>query len=149
MYAPRQVTSEFDRLMITAEFPHLTPAQLFDHFTVPELLAHWWAPQAEVDGRVGGAYHFIWLDMDYHLRGTYGEFKPGERLAFTWHWDHEPDSPVRHVEVEFMALGDGSRLRLTHGFYTPEDAQERMGHLDGWMYFLPLLYQPDESEGSE
>jgi uncharacterized protein YndB with AHSA1/START domain len=135
----QMLASDPDRLVVTINCPQLTPAQVFDCFVIPDLLALWWPPQAEIEPRVGGAYHLAWPGQNWHLRGTYTAFARGEWLAFTWQWDHEAEIPVRAVEIEFMAQGDGTLLKLTHGFYSPEDSEEKQGHLDGWLYFLPLL----------
>ncbi|MBI1255951.1 MAG: hypothetical protein GC204_00630 [Chloroflexi bacterium] len=133
------LASPADRLILTINCPQLTPAQTFDCFTVPDLLALWWSPQAELEPHLSGSYHLFWAGQNWHLRGTYREFVRGERLAFSWQWDHEADVPVRSVEIAFMPQDSGTQLKLTHGFYTPDDAEEKQGHLDGWRYFLPLL----------
>jgi uncharacterized protein YndB with AHSA1/START domain len=133
--------SESDRLIVQAQFAHLTPEEVFDAFTTPALLARWWSPEAEVEAGVGGAYHLLWAQQNWHLRGSYVEFTPGKRLAFTWHWDHEPDVPARMVEIDLSPDGRGTALTLIHGYYAAGDADERQGHADGWAYFLEQLGQ--------
>ncbi|MEP7293799.1 MAG: SRPBCC domain-containing protein [Chloroflexota bacterium] len=136
-----QQPSDSDRVIVTAEYPQLSPARLFQCFVDPAVLALWWAPAGASDPRVGGAYHLWWERMQWHLRGTYREFMPGQRLVFSWKWDHEPEVPERTVAVDFAAGedGQGAQLTLTHGFYTADDGEERTGHIDGWLYFLPLI----------
>lgn len=134
-----QLASNADQLIVAAEYPDLSPLQLFDGFTVPELLAQWWAPEAAIEPYAGGHYHLAWSQMNWHLRGSYTEFVPGERLAFTWHWDHEPEKPARLVEIDFAPSDAGSALRLKHGMYAPDDLEERQSHLDGWLFFLEQL----------
>jgi uncharacterized protein YndB with AHSA1/START domain len=124
---------------VATDYPNLSTSELFDGFTVPELLARWWSPAAEIEPYVGGAYHLAWNQMNWHLRGSYTEFVPGERLAFTWHWDHEPDKPARLVEIDFIPGDFGASLKLTHSVYAPDDTAERQEHLEGWLYFLEQL----------
>jgi uncharacterized protein YndB with AHSA1/START domain len=133
------IPSEFDRVIVHAHFPNLSPEQTFDAFTTPDGLTRWWSPGAEVDARVGGAYHLTWTQQNWHLRGIYVEFVRGERLVFTWRWDHEPETPARMVEIDFVPESSGTNITLTHGFYAAGDADERQGHIDGWLYFLGKL----------
>jgi uncharacterized protein YndB with AHSA1/START domain len=81
--------------------------------------------------------------MEWNLRGTYSAVELGQRLAFTWKWDHEPNTPMRDVEVIFEPVGDvGTQVTVTHGTYTnsSKDQEERDGHLEGWIYFLKRLH---------
>ena len=85
-------------------------------------------------------YHLSWPLMDWHLRGTYLAFEPGERISFTWCWDHERDTPTRYVGVHFLPLEDGGTLlNLVQQEYTDRDAEERQGHIEGWLHFLSRL----------
>ncbi len=131
--------SDADRMIVQAEFPDLSPEQVFDAFTTPALLLRWWPPVAEVDPGVGGSYHVHWTKQNIHLRGGYVEFARGKRLVFTWNWDHEPGTPARIVEIDLKPNGEGTLLLLTHGFYADGDAEERQGHIDGWLYYLDRL----------
>lgn len=130
-------------LIVTSFYPDVSPRQLFAYWTQPELLQQWWPPKAEVDVRPGAPYCLSWPSMEWNLRGTYNVVEPGQRLAFTWKWDHEPDTPMRKVEVTFEPVGDvGTQLTVTHGTYTnsSKDQEERDGHLEGWIYFLKRLH---------
>lgn len=131
-----------ETLIVSADFPRLPPDRLFQYWTDPGLLTMWWPPEAEIDPRVGGAYHLAWPTRDWHLRGIYTEYQSGERLAFTWKWDHDPaDHPGYEVHVTFAPLDSGTRFTLTHGPYadSASGAEERRGHLEGWQYFLGRL----------
>ncbi len=136
-----KLDSDSNRLVLQADFPQLTTEQLFAYFTEPELLCAWWTQGAELEPRPGGHYHFWWPAMDWHLRGEILEFVTGERLRFTWKWDHEPDMPLREVELTFTRRETGSRLILVHGFYTdtPVDQTDRREHLEGWLHYLMHL----------
>lgn len=144
----QQVESGSDEVVMTADFPHLSPLALFDYFTMPELLAHWWPPEATIEGRPGGSYHLYWPAMNWELYGEYSQFEPGQRLAFSWQWRHEPDLPTRQVNIQIAAVAQGSRLTLTHNRYdqSERDQADRQSHIDGWYYFLAKL-QEQEAPG--
>jgi uncharacterized protein YndB with AHSA1/START domain len=135
----RVVPSSDDLVVIEAAFLNFTPEQLFSHWIQPNLLQKWWPQQAEISPKVG--YHFSWPTMNWHLRGEYSVYNPGNELAFSWSWDHEPDRPVRQVKITFVNQDKVSQLTLTHGTYTgsAEDREERQGHIDGWRQFLGQL----------
>jgi len=130
-----------DRLVVEGSFPGFSPAELFDHFTKEDLLVRWWAVAATVSLAPGGAYVLEWPEQDWTLRGVVKEFEPVKRLVFTWAWDHMKESPTRTVTVEFEAVEEGTRLRVTHGTYGEgeDEAKERAGHLAGWMAVLSRL----------
>jgi uncharacterized protein YndB with AHSA1/START domain len=141
----KDVSTSNAELTLTAAFLDFTALALFGYWTRPDLLRQWWPPQAEIDPRVGGAYHYWWPERGDHLRGVFTAFEPGRRLAFTWRWDHEPASaPTRTVTVTFdPAPRDDEQVTLTlrHEPYgaTPAEQEARAGHLDGWTYFLDKL----------
>jgi uncharacterized protein YndB with AHSA1/START domain len=138
-----QIGSPNDQLKLSANFPQFTPDTLFRYWVEPQLLSKWWSPEAEISPKVGGTYHLAWQSMNLHLRGEYTAFEPGQRLAFTWKWDHEPDLPTREVDISFIAAPHGGTiLALTHGHYSDSQADQadRQSHLDGWMHFLSQLH---------
>lgn len=132
-----------DQVVLVGDFPHFSPARLFDYWTRPSLLTLWWPPEATVEPQVGGGYHLTWPRSDWHLRGHYTVFAPGRALAFTWHWDHEPETPERLVTLAFgpMLGGGGTRLMITHGPYTDSarDQTDRQSHIEGWQFFCAQL----------
>ncbi len=110
-----------DRLIMRGEFPPFAPATLFAYWMTPALFQQWWPQEATTEPR------------------------PGERLAFTWQWDHEA-AHHSEVAVTFAPRADGgTTLTLTHGPYTdtPESREERRGHLEGWTHFLSRLHGLD------
>jgi uncharacterized protein YndB with AHSA1/START domain len=115
------------------------PEPVWRAFVDAELLTLWWAQEADCDPVPGGVLEARWPTMGWTMRGTYLELDPPRTVAFTWSWDHEPDTPVRTVRVSLAPHGDGTRLTLTHGDYSASDAEERRGHLEGWQHFLPKL----------
>jgi uncharacterized protein YndB with AHSA1/START domain len=138
-----QLPTELDTLVVEADYPGVTATALFDYWTQAALLTQWWPQEAEIEPCVGGAYHLAWPAMAWHLRGQYTVFEPGERLGFTWRWDHDdPAEPTRQVDVTFTPLTDGTRLTVTHGPYdaSPHDQELRAEHhLVGWTHFLRQL----------
>ena len=46
--------------------------------------------------------------------GHGGVGRPGQAPAFSWHPGREPES-AQWVDVEFVAVGAGTRVTLTHG----------------------------------
>lgn len=119
------------------EIERLIPAsaaELYDAWTDPARLRDWFAPnegvptEATIDLRIGGAYR---LELGgATVTGSYTEIVPGERLAFTWSWAHEPELPDMLVTVDFEPKGEGTLLRVVHErFATVED---RDNH--GWSW---------------
>ncbi len=131
-----------DTLIMTGDFPTLSSEAMFDYWVKPELLTQWWPEQAATDPHLDGEYHLAWPGMNWHLRGHYTAFEPGRKLSFTWKWDHEPDTPDRHVAITFHSLaGGGTRLTIIHGPYAaaPAAQQDRKGHVEGWQHFCACL----------
>jgi uncharacterized protein YndB with AHSA1/START domain len=138
-----QESSDSTTLILTSSIP-ASPAAVFAAWTLPAQIVRWWPQTAEIDLRVGGAYHFGWPAISQHLRGIYQVVEPGAALTFTWHWDDEVEegNAPRVVALIFTSHGGGTRMTLTHGPYadTPEDQNIRTEHhLAGWQHFLPKL----------
>ena len=108
-------------------------------FVDPDRICRWWADEAEADPVVDGRLIVRWPTMGWTMRGRYTDLVPNRVVAFTWSWDHEPDTPVRTVSIRIEADAAGARLTLNHGDYGPEEAEERNSHLEGWLFFLSRL----------
>lgn len=141
MSAPALQPSPSDHMIVMVGLAAFSPQKAFDYFTRPELLTSWWPQEASVELRAGGVYRMGWPAMNWELSGRYSIFEPGERLAFTWQWTHQPELPVRHVEVTFAPAGDGCYVTVKHDSYgdTPVEQEDRQGHIDGWIFFLGQL----------
>ena len=142
----REIASAKDRAILRADFTGRTPVWLYDAFTTPETLVRWWPMEVPaIDPVVGGVYALGWSAMKWTLRGVYRAAAPGEILAFSWRWDHQPDLPEREVTVTFHGIDGGAALTLIHGFYgdSAVEQEDRQGHIDGWMHFLGQLQALD------
>ncbi len=132
-----------DILVVEEIVPGFSALALFNHWIQPDLLCLWWPPEAEIDARLGGAYHLTWPQQNWHLRGHYTSFEPGKTLGFIWRWDHEPaELPTRDVLIQFAPdAGGGTKLTLTHSVYgdSAEEQEQRASHLAGWQYFFDRL----------
>lgn len=126
------------RLEVSAAIDR-SPATIWEAFTNAEALATWWSQEAIVDPVVGGEIIASWPSMDWTMRGRYTELVPHDLVAFTWSWDHEPDTPERLVQVTLEPVGGGTVVTLNHGDYGGDDLEERTQHLEGWHHFLPKL----------
>ncbi|HEV2449949.1 MAG TPA: SRPBCC domain-containing protein [Thermoplasmata archaeon] len=141
--APRVASLAPERafMLVRADLPRTPPAAAFDRWTLPQLLTRWWPESAEIDLRVGGAYHLSWTRANWHLRGEFVSVERPRQLAFSWRWDHHPESTTV-VKVTFEAgLVGGSTLLVRQGPYgdTPGAIELRQSHIDGWLFFLPRL----------
>lgn len=138
---PVEVVARGERLVMRTRFPGWTRDGLYDAFADAKVLSRWWPEKADLDVRVGGKYHMEWPAMGWHLRGHYTDVEPGEKLGFTWKWDHEPDLPVRTVLLEFEREGDAVVLHVNHGPYgdTGREQEDLDSHVQGWGFFLARL----------
>lgn len=120
---------------------------VFDAWTDPEKLACWWGPRGmtipvcHIDLRVGGQWltHMANAQGGVHIvGGVYREIERPRRLAFTWSW--RSDGTPGHetlVELDFVADGAGTELRLVQSLFESEDARDL--HNQGWTSALDCL----------
>ncbi|HEX3930752.1 MAG TPA: SRPBCC domain-containing protein [Nocardioides sp.] len=111
---------------------------VFDVFTQEEHVRQTFAPfdetvtVCEIDLRVGGAYHFVFVTPDgveCSFRGTYLELDPPTRLVATWHFDGWPDADA--VETVELSEVDG-RTALSYRLrFTDQTGRNRMTKYDG------------------
>jgi uncharacterized protein YndB with AHSA1/START domain len=121
------------------------PEHVFAAWTDPALLRRWWAAlagwetaAADVDLRPGGRYRLTMRDPvaneEYTVAGTYLDVRRPDRLAYTWTWEGEADimrgSADTVVEVEFVADGAETEVRLTHRGFADERIRDLHG--EGW-----------------
>ncbi len=126
------------RLRVWETYRRVTPDELYRFWTEPAKLELWWPPVAAIDPTVGGRYEFSFPELGETLSGTFSEVVPGERLAFSWNWQDEPDTPEGHVTVDFEARDRNTLLTVTHSGYGGNgDGVQKQ--LEGWQHFLGRL----------
>jgi len=139
----RQIPSAPEVAVVSGDCEQFTPLELYEYFTDAAKVVQWWPKVADADPRVGGEYHFAWPGNDWHLRGEFKAVDPGQHLAFTWAWDHEPSSTIlKQVDIWFQPLFEtGCRIAIYHGPYetTESDQASRQGVVEGWIHFGMVL----------
>jgi uncharacterized protein YndB with AHSA1/START domain len=119
------------------------PSIVFEALTTAEGVAAWWGPDdlpllsAEVDARVGGAFHMRFRTADGIQHKASGEFlvvDPPRRLVMSWRWVEggEPDEVGRtsRVEIDLKPVGAGVELTFIHAdLATPAS---EISHRAGW-----------------
>lgn len=139
----KQIPSAPNTAIVSGDFEQFSPMELYHHFTLPERIVRWWPQVAEMEVRIGGAFHLSWPSNDWHLRGEYTALDPGAHLGFTWHWDHDPSHiPAKQVDIWFSPLFEhGSRIGIFHGPFdgSSEDQASRQGIVEGWIHFGMIL----------
>jgi uncharacterized protein YndB with AHSA1/START domain len=124
-------------ILVTREFD--APIELvFDVFTKPEHVRKTIAPYGEevtvcsIDLRVGGSYHFVFVNDDgteCSFRGTYQEVEPPTRTVETWLFDGWPG--VEAVESIDLRETDGV-TKLTHRLaFRDKAGRDHMSKYDG------------------
>ena len=114
------------------------PETVFKFFSDDGRWLMWQGVGAEIDPRPGGVFR-VNVRGDGFASGSFLEVVPKRKVVFTWGWEG-PDSPVppgsSTVEIELIAIPDGTLLRLTHRGL-PES--ERDIHRMGWENYTARL----------
>ncbi len=125
--------SEPVTLEIMVEAP---PETVFEFFVDPRLMRKWMGGHAVLEPRVGGGYS---VDIgDNHVRGSFVDLQPPERVVFTWGWEGSVIVPPGSstVTVVFEAKEGGTLVRLIHSDLPIE---EDLRHTEGWNHYLGRL----------
>ena len=136
-------------ITLEALFP-TSPERLFRAWTAEDELQAWFGRDpsltdfVKIDLRVGGAWKIALTGGTDHLEGIYVQIVPNERLRFTWaHVQTSGSSQVRtppsEVTLDFAAVGQATRLTLTHKDISTEGG--RIGVRDGWQNSFHALAQ--------
>ncbi|HLY30521.1 MAG TPA: SRPBCC domain-containing protein [Ktedonobacterales bacterium] len=114
--------------------------RVFRAWITPGALEAWFRPRGQsmtvhaLDARVGGSFHFE-LENGNAIVGSYLQFVPPEKLAFTW--SGEAASGRRSVvTLDFIDKGDQTEVVLTHEGLKPEIRARAEG---GWPSMLDTL----------
>jgi len=97
---------------------------VYDVLTQPEHVRNWFAPfedkitVCEIDLRVGGEYHIVFVTpdgMECSFRGTYVELERPTRIVDTWLFEGWPDAWADET-VELSEADGVTTLRMTMAF---------------------------------
>jgi len=107
------------------------------------------AASVDMEARKGGRIFATYKDGRESTWGVITEFKPGERVTFSWGTpvsEGAPNKDATYVTVEFADGGDGtSTVTLTHSGWErlPRDAEEtRHDYDEGWDHVLGDCFAP-------
>jgi uncharacterized protein YndB with AHSA1/START domain len=127
------------------------PGRAFDYFTRD--IARWWplgthsvgresAANVAFEGGAGGRLVETTRDGARCIWGTVDAWEPGARVRFSWHPGRD-ETTAQWVEVTFVAVTGGTRVRLTHGGWEAlEDdaASTRDNYVGGWALVFSACY---------
>jgi uncharacterized protein YndB with AHSA1/START domain len=111
---------------------------VWDVLTKPEHVRHWFAPfedrvtECEIDLRVGGDYHIVFVTPDgkeCSFRGTYSEVEPPTRSVATWLFEGWPDAEA--VETVELHETDGVTTLTMNLAFRDEAGRAHMTRGDG------------------
>lgn len=113
------------------------PDAVYAYLTDAALWARWQGERAELEAAPGGAFSMHVRDGPT-ARGELVALEPGRRVVLTWGWDGHPTVPPGSttVEIELLADGDATLVRLTHRGLPDGEVP---AHRDGWEHYLPRL----------
>lgn len=127
------------------------PERAFDYFARD--IGRWWplsthslggeqSADVRFEAHEGGRLIETVRDGTQHVWGTVTQWKPGQRLAFTWHLDRAP-ATAQLVDVVFAAQGGQTRVTLTHAGWERRDdgAKARGNYVGGWKVLLGERYR--------
>lgn len=125
-------------ILLTRDFD--APIELvFDVLTKPEHVRHWFAPfedkmtVCEIDLRVGGSYHMVFVTNDgieCSFRGTYVEVESPTRSVETWMFEGWPG--VEAVETVDLHEIDGVTTMTLKLAFRDQDGRDHMNKTDGF-----------------
>lgn len=117
------MTMTQDQARVTA-FVEVSPDDAFEVFTLE--IDRWWkrGPRYRVAGkepgvmhlepRLGGRIFEEYAPGALHEIGAITAWEPPARFAFDWRAVNFAPGEITHVEVTFVASGNGTRVTLTH-----------------------------------
>lgn len=108
-----------------------SPKEVFEALTKKNLIAEWCGQAGEVELKPGGHVEMF----DGWVKGEVVDFKPGQKLSYTWKpsdWPTKADTSV--VTYEFTKHAAGCEVVLNHSGFPSQEEKEK--HLDGWTDFV-------------
>jgi uncharacterized protein YndB with AHSA1/START domain len=134
------VEETLDPILIQVTIP-LPVAMIHSAWTDPTRLQSWLCDHAEVEPRVGGAYHLRWSsEPAFESRGTITQLTPDVDLGFRW-YAPEPfvalvntPEPRTSVYVRLQESPEGVDVTLEHAGWESGEAWEaaRSWHFHFW-----------------
>jgi uncharacterized protein YndB with AHSA1/START domain len=125
-------------IVVTRQFD--APIELvFDALTKPEHIANWLAPfdetmtVCEIDLRVGGKYHYVFVTKDAtecSFRGTFMEIERPDRIVDTWLFEGWPDAEA--VETVDLREVDGVTTLVNKLAFRDQAGRDHMDRTDGF-----------------
>jgi uncharacterized protein YndB with AHSA1/START domain len=112
---------------------------VFDALTQPQHVRHWFAPftdtvtVCEIELRVGGSYHIVFVTADgteCSFRGTYLEIERPVRVVDTWRFEGWPDAEA--VETVDLSEFDGVTTITNNLAFRDQAGRDHMVTTDGW-----------------
>jgi uncharacterized protein YndB with AHSA1/START domain len=135
---------------------------VFDVLTKPAHVRHWFAPfdntmtVCEIDLRIGGNYHLVFVTEDGRecsFRGTYLQIEPPTRIVDTWLFEGWPDAEA--VETVQLHEVDGVTTMTNRLAFRDQAGRDHMTTTDGWddssdklEAYLTSLLQPEQAASS-
>jgi len=121
-------------------FIEASPQLVFAFLSEPDNMLRWTGLTMDVDPRPGGVF-CLNPNFKEAVRGEYLEVIPPRKIVFTWGWEDgsvgvPPGSTI--VEIELMAHGHGTLVRLTHRGL-PDVGEVGPMHEAGWIQMLDRL----------
>lgn len=113
------------------------PSAVFAYLTESERWATWQGADATIEPAPGGLFRLRMGNGDT-ARGQFLEVVPDRKVVFTWGWVDRPGIPPGStvVEIELVADGDGTLIRLTHREVPTDEAPM---HDVGWQHYVGRL----------
>jgi uncharacterized protein YndB with AHSA1/START domain len=113
------------------------PSVVYSYLTESEKWSRWQGVGATIEPRPGGMFA-VSMPTEARVRGEFIELIPNQRVVFTWGWIDHPTVPPGSttVEIELIAEGSATRLRLTHSGLPPEEISI---HAEGWNHYAARL----------
>ncbi len=125
-------------IVVTREFD--APVELvFDAMTKPEHVVNWFAPfeetmtVCEIDLRVGGDYHHVFVTSDgieCSFRGAFMEIERPTRVVDTWLFEGWPEAEA--VETAELSEVEGVTTLISRLAFRDQSGRDHMTTTDGF-----------------
>lgn len=139
-------TAAIQPILIEIEAP-VSAERAWHAVTDPAEVAEWFADVTPADGR-NSPYRIDFGDGSA-VEGRIRALEPGRKLAYTWTWTDDEDSPTTLVTWDVETIDGGARIRLTHDGWSEAgaDAATRNDHAEYWQNYLDSLEELLTAEG--